>query len=179
MTTQFQNFTGGNPNLDAELSEGFNFGVVFNPIDDLSISVDFYAIDLTDEISSLPLQTILDQELANMGSPQVTRGGNGRIIGVEGGNFNLAGTKTTGLDLDLRYSFSAGGAGDFTTQLTWSHVNNFVFDTGDGSGFVDVTFSPDDRIQWNLNWSLSDYSATLIGNYINSTPIGGGDTLDD
>ena len=179
LTTQYQNFTGGNASLDAEESEGYNVGIVFNPIDDLSISLDYYSIDLVDQIASLPLQTILDQELANMGSAQVTRGGNGRINFIEGGNFNLAGTKTNGLDLDLRYSFSAGGVGDFTTMLTWSHVNNFVQDTGDGSGFDDVTFTPDDRIQWNLNWSLSDYSATLIGNYVNSTPIGGGVVLDD
>ncbi|MCH8959169.1 MAG: TonB-dependent receptor [Proteobacteria bacterium] len=178
LTTQYQNFTGGNVNLNAELSEGFNVGIVFNPIDDLSISLDYYSIDLVDQITALPLQTILDAELINMGSAEVIRGGNGRINFIAQ-NLNLAGTKTNGLDLDLRYSFSAGGVGDFTTQLTWSHVNNYVFDTNDGSGFNDVAFSPDDRIQWNLNWSLSDYSATLIGNYINSTPVGGGVILDD
>ncbi len=179
LTTQYQNFTGGNVNLNAELSEGFNVGIVFNPIDDLSISLDYYSIDLVDQITALPLQTILDAELINMGSAEVIRGGGGRIDVIFAQNLNLAGTKTNGLDLDLRYSFSAGGIGDFTTQLNWSHVNNYVFDTNDGSGFNDVAFSPDDRIQWNLNWSLSDYSATLIGNYINSTPVGGGVILDD
>ena len=179
LTTQFQNFTGGNLNLNAELSESFNVGVVFSPIDDLSISLDYYSIDLKDQISTLPLQALLDAELATMGSPQVARGGNGRVNFILANNQNLVGTKTNGLDLDLRYSFSAGSVGDFTSQLNWRHVNNFVRDTGDGLGFDQVTFTPDDRIQWNLNWSMSDYSATLIGNYINSTPIGGGATLDD
>ncbi|MCZ6640288.1 MAG: TonB-dependent receptor, partial [Gammaproteobacteria bacterium] len=180
LTSQYQTFTGGNPDLDAERSEGLNVGVFFNPIDDLSISLDYYPIEMIDEIRfSFPLQTILDQELANMGSPQVVRDANGEIISISAGNFNLAGTRTSGLDLDLHYSFSVGGAGDFTTQLTWSHVNNYVFDTNDGSGYQQVTFSPDDRIQWNLNWSLSDYSATLIGNYINSTPIGNNVVLGD
>ncbi|MCH7893263.1 MAG: TonB-dependent receptor, partial [Proteobacteria bacterium] len=184
LTTQYQNFTGGNTSLDAELSEGFNVGIVFNPIDDLSISLDYYSIDLTDEISSLPIQSLLDAELAivnagGMGTSQVIRSGGGSILRILANNQNLAGTKTNGLDLDLRYSFSAGGVGDFTTQLTWSHVNNFVFDADDGLGFQSTTFSPDDRMQWNLNWSLSDYSATLIGNYVNSTPIGGGATMDD
>ena len=184
LTTQYQNFTGGNTSLDAEESEGFNVGIVFNPIDDLSISLDYYSLDLTDQISSLPIQTLLDSELAvvnagGMGTAQVNRSGGGSILSILANNQNLAGTKTNGLDLDLRYSFSAAGAGDFTTQLTWSHVNNYVFDTNDGNGFQQITFSPDDRMQWNLNWSLSDYSATLIGNYVNSTPIGGGATLDD
>ena len=184
LTTQYQNFTGGNSLLDAELSEGFNVGIVFNPIDDLSISLDYYSIDLKDEISSLPIQSLLDSELAvvnagGMGTAQVNRSAGGNVLSILANNQNLAGTKTNGLDLDLRYSFSAGGAGDFTTQLTWSHVNNFVFDADDGQGFRSTTFSPDDRMQWNLNWSLSDYSATLIGNYVNSTPIGGGATMDD
>ncbi len=181
LTSQYQTFTGGNPDLDAERSEGLNVGVFFNPIDDLSISLDYYHIEMIDEISKfqLPLQTILDRELANMGSPQVVRDANGEIISISAGNFNLAGTRTSGLDLNLRYSFSVGGAGDFTTQLTWSHVNNYVFDTNDGSGFNSVTFSPKNRIQWNLNWSMSDYSATLIGNYIDSTPIGGNAVLGD
>jgi iron complex outermembrane receptor protein len=179
LATQYQNFTGGNANLDAETSEGFNVGFVFNPIDDLSITLDYYHIDMKQQITSLPIQTILDQELANMGSAQVIRLGNGNIQAILANSQNLAGTKTNGLDLEARYSFSAGGAGDFTTVLNWSHVNNYVFDTDDGSGYQQVTFSPDDRIQWNLNWSLSDYSATLIGNYINSTPITGGATLDD
>ena len=179
LLTQYQNFTGGNTGLDAELSEGFNFGVVFNPIDDLSISLDYYHIDLVDQISPPTLQSILDAELLNMGSPLVTRSGGGQIVAIQALNGNISGTKTTGLDLDLRYSFSAGGAGDFTTQLNWSHVSNFVQDLDDGTGFNSTTFSPDDRIQWNVNWSLSDYSATLIGNYINSTPVAGGGTLDD
>ncbi|MCH7510635.1 MAG: TonB-dependent receptor, partial [Proteobacteria bacterium] len=184
LTTQFQNFTGGNTDLDAEQSEGFNVGIVFNPIDDLSISLDYYSIEISDQISALPLQVLLDSELAvvnagGTGTAQVNRSAGGSVLSILANNQNLGGTETSGLDLDLRYSFSAGAVGDFTTQLTWSHVNNFVFDADDGQGFQQQTFTPDDRMQWNLNWSLSDYSATLIGNYINSTPIGGGATLDD
>ncbi|MCH8247600.1 MAG: TonB-dependent receptor [Bacteroidetes bacterium] len=166
LNTQYQTFTGGNVDLNAELSEGYNVGMVFNPIDDLSISLDYYHIELTDEITALASQTILDQELANMGSAQVIRSGNGQIIFILANNQNLAGVRTNGLDLDLRYSFSAGGVGDFTTQLTWSHVNNYVFDANDGLGFQSEIFAPEDRLRWNLNWSLSDYSATLIGNYV-------------
>ncbi|MCZ6560546.1 MAG: TonB-dependent receptor, partial [Gammaproteobacteria bacterium] len=73
-----------------------------------------------------------------------------------------------------------GGAGDFTTQLNWSHVNNYVFNANDGLGFLSEIFAPEDRLQWNLNWSLSDYSATLIGNYVSDyeTTILGSVTID-
>ncbi|MCZ6912499.1 MAG: TonB-dependent receptor, partial [Proteobacteria bacterium] len=179
LLTQYQNFIGGAPSLDAEQSEGFGVGFVFNPIDDLSISLDYYHIDMVDQINAPTLQSILDAELLNMGDPRVSRSGGGQIVAITAVSENLSGTKTTGLDLDLRYSFSAGGAGDFTTALNWSHVSNFVQDNDDGNGFEDVVQTPDDRAQWTLNWSLSDYSATLVGNYINSMSVPAGGTLDD
>ena len=107
--------------------------------------------ELTEEITSLPIQTVLDSEFVTMGNAQVIRTAGGSVLRIIATEQNLAGTKTNGLDLDLRYSFSAGGAGDFTTALNWSHVNNFVFDLSDGDGFQQVTKTPDDRIQWNLN----------------------------
>ncbi|MCH8219860.1 MAG: TonB-dependent receptor, partial [Proteobacteria bacterium] len=67
LTTQYQTATGGNAALDAEQSKNLNVGFVFSPIDDLSISLDYYHIDMTDQIGTLPLQSILDAELRNMG----------------------------------------------------------------------------------------------------------------
>ena len=54
--TQYQNLTGGNPKLDAETSTQWGAGVVWNPLDDLTVALDYYNIELEDEIGVAPLQ---------------------------------------------------------------------------------------------------------------------------
>jgi iron complex outermembrane receptor protein len=172
-STQYQNFSGGNTALDPELSENLNVGVVWNPLDDLSISVDYFDIELEDQISTLPLQAILDAEFAqNMGGTQgnslVVRDQRGEVFVILANNQNIAGTQTKGYDVDVRYGFSFGAIGDFQSQLQLSKVTEFVSDQGDGLGFrrLQGTFDPDLRAGLSLGWSRGDFSASVIGNYV-------------
>ena len=181
LSTQYQNFTGGNAALMAETSRSSNWGAVWSPLDDLSFSFDYYNIDLTNQIGTLPLQTILDNELAAGGmSPLVNRTPAGKIFSILANNQNIAGTRTKGYDVDTRYSFSGGSAGDFTTQVQLSKVLEYEFDSGNGNGFgrLPGSFDPDMRAQWNLNWGLGDFSGAIVANYVTSTQNGAGQSLD-
>ncbi len=104
LRTQYQNLSGGNPNLDAEESENFTVGFVWNPLADLTIGVDYYDIELTQEIGTVPLQDILDAEFLSGGagsSNLVTRNPNGTVSFISANNQNLEGRRTDGLDLDI------------------------------------------------------------------------------
>ncbi|CAN5231809.1 TonB-dependent receptor [soil metagenome] len=176
LTTQFQNFGGGNTALDPELSDTWNAGLVWNPLDDLSLSIDYYQIELEDQIATLPLQAILDAEFEqNMGGLQgtslVTRQANGNVFVIFANNQNIAGAETNGYDIDVRYGFSFGAIGDFQSQLQLSKVTKFVADQGDGLGFrrLQGTFDPDLRSALSLGWSRGDLSASVIGNYVSDT----------
>jgi len=50
--------TGGNPSLKPETSQNFDIGVILEPIDHLGISIDFYRINIQNEIQTIASQTI-------------------------------------------------------------------------------------------------------------------------
>ena len=174
--TQYQNLSGGNTSLDAETSDQWGVGFVWNPLQDLSIAIDYYNIEIDDEIGTFALQTLFDQEFALR---QGGAGGQtvGSVTRIQGNNFvdfvvndnaNFATRETDGLDVDISYAFSAGAAGDFRTQLLWTHVLEYERDVGDGQGKrrLDGTFDPENRASVLLGWSLADFSASATWNYI-------------
>lgn len=54
----------GNPLLEAEESDQISFGVVWEIVNDLSMSLDYYKVELTEGIANIGVQTVLDNELA-------------------------------------------------------------------------------------------------------------------
>ena len=166
---------GGNPNLQPELSENWNFGVVWSPSDSFTISADYYKIELEDQPVGVGLQFVFDTELtANMGGVQgfdngplvIERAMDGSVILVQALNFNIGKTKTAGFDVMVNYQFSLGAVGDFSANLQGSKMNYNSIDASDGLGLRPKQFSflPPWRATTSLNWSLGDFSGVLIGN---------------
>ncbi|WP_300541752.1 TonB-dependent receptor [Maricaulis sp.] len=56
---QYNQFSGGNPNLDPEVADTWTFGFIANPVDNLSVSVDYYNIAIEERIGSIGAATIL------------------------------------------------------------------------------------------------------------------------
>jgi len=57
--SQYNQFTGGNPNLSPETADTFTIGFVASPFDGMSISVDYYDISIEDRIGTIGANTIL------------------------------------------------------------------------------------------------------------------------
>jgi iron complex outermembrane receptor protein len=174
---RYDSVWSGNPDLDPEESDNWTAGLVFSPTTDLSLILDYYNIELHEMIWGEDPQSKLDEEFAlrqagEAGSTvgRVTRGQSGRIERLYYTYENIETVKTDGLDAEIRYAFSFGRVGDFTTTLRWTHVLSYEADYArDGEGMQDwvgnVGF-PQDRGQLTLNWNLGDYAATIVGNYI-------------
>jgi len=173
----FNGISGGNRDLSPTESEQWNLGFVFNPIQDLTLSIDYYNIDIDDEIGVLDYQQKLDQEFAlrqagatgpNVGD--VTRRSGGRLDTITSLNTNIATKKTQGLDGEISYGFSIGSFGDLNTTLYWTHVLEYEeSDINDPTQTVKLDgelFFPKDRGQLTVAWNMGDYSATIVGNYI-------------
>jgi iron complex outermembrane receptor protein len=193
--TQYQNLRSGNKDLDAEESTQWNVGLVWNPLDDLSVSLDWYDIELKDEVSTNPpMQPYFDQELAlrNAGVEPVpfstqefgglsgqrvgqvvrdpTR--NNRVVTLLRPNANLDKRETNGLDLEASFSFGLAFAGDFRTTVQWTWINEYQVDNGDGFGLRDPPFfDPDHRGTIGLNWARGDFGANLFWNYMAGSSI--------
>ncbi|KPK59300.1 MAG: hypothetical protein AMJ59_11455 [Gammaproteobacteria bacterium SG8_31] len=177
LLTQYQNFQGGNRDLSAEESTSWNVGLVWNPLDDLSIALDWFDIELKDEIGLSSMQQLFDQEFAITGPGTVTAGtvdkvtrvGGGRVESLDRRASNIAKRETDGLDIEANYGFSVGAIGDFRAAVQWTYVNEYERDEGDGQGLQDPDFlDPQQRGTASLNWALGDFSANVIWNYISS-----------
>lgn len=185
LTVQFTNVRGGNTNLDAETSDSLTVGAVWSPLDDLTFSINYFDIQVDDEIRFLPIQSSLNLEFQqNMGGLQgtslVSRNVNGSVNTIAANFQNIAATRTDGFDVEVAYGFSPGQVGDFDLRLLATSVSTFERDLGDGNGFNRLagTFDPDFRANGSLTWSRGDWSANIQGNHITDTTNGAAVFLD-
>lgn len=133
----FQN-TIGNPNLKPEIARNTELGIVLSRpswLPGLSLSFDYYNINLKGVISSLSAQQIVNFCFAGN---QAFCGGFVLDSPVQGGNFinvqpfNLASWKTSGFDIEASYQWKRplGLPGDFTVRALGTHVTKFLVDAG-------------------------------------------------
>ena len=113
----------GAENLKAEKSQNLSVGFVFNPIDQLDITLDAYQIDIDDRIS---LSSNIDAS-----TPAVSAYLNNN--GITNTNFrtlryfnNASDTRTRGIDLVANYQWDNLPYGQLTTSLAYNFNKNKV-----------------------------------------------------
>jgi len=124
-----QQLTGGNSELRPEESRSWSAGFVFTPrvLDGLRLSADYTRIDKSDNMATLTLQQIVNNESLLPG--RVTRGpvtpgdpfGVGAITMVDATRVNLSRAFVRAYDVALDYTRESAGAGTFElfVQATW------------------------------------------------------------
>ncbi|MFN2329159.1 MAG: TonB-dependent receptor domain-containing protein [Chromatocurvus sp.] len=116
---QFNNLVGGNENLDVETSDTYTLGLVWTPgfVDDLTLSVDYFQIEVEDFIGTVPEQTALNNCLDTGDAffcGLIERDpNNGRLWGNEDAfitatNVNTGSLETAGVDVSATYGFDVG-----------------------------------------------------------------------
>lgn len=156
---QYNVITGGNPNLIAETGETTTIGVVYTPnwLEGLSVSVDYFDIEVEDAIGQIPAQASLDGCIAGgAGSATfcslITRdtagtlwlsndAPGGGLAGISEQDANIALLATSGFDINVNYVLELSDWG-----LDWGSVNfdyaATVLDTKD-----EVPFAGADTIE--------------------------------
>lgn len=132
--------SGGNPNLQAETSDSYTYGGVFQPqwVPGLSITADYYNIKVDKAIAAVDAQTIINQcydlpTLNNQFCPLFQRAGaSGGTHGeipfqiVEGslisGGINFAQLRARGLDVEVAYNHAIGRYGQLSLRGNYTHV---------------------------------------------------------
>jgi len=164
----------GIPELKEEESANYSFGVVADITDRLSLTVDYYSIDIDDRI-------VISNRLGSGLSPAL----DAALIqaGAGAGQFFLNGadTETSGIDVVATYSGIEliGGYLDLTLAANFTETEVTKLFTPDDSGLetvpVDVVFSaqdisiieewqPEDRISLNALYSRDALSVNLALN---------------
>ncbi len=131
---QYNQIGGGNPNLTPEKSESVTFGVILQPMRDLTVSVDYFDIKVKDTIGTRGAVNILDECLKTgaasscslikrdaVGSLWVTP--QAYIINT---NFNIGQLRTTGIDIAADTSFNLGEWGKLNASIVGTYLEKFV-----------------------------------------------------
>lgn len=179
--TQLRSIVGGNPDLTPETAKIFTVGAVIEPrvVPGLSLTVDYYSIDLTNSISSIGEGTILANCYSGTANraycDKITRDpGTGQIINIDNLNANIGGDKTAGIDVALRYTLPTDMAGQFRFGVDSTFLQYFDTTLADGTviknaGNYDQSLAmPKFKANASVAWNMGAMGAGLSGRYIGS-----------
>ena len=166
----------GIPQLKEEESDNYSAGIVLTPADRLTITFDYYAIDIDDRI-------VISNRLSAANDPSGTLGNALATVGAGAGQFflNGANTETRGFDLVVNYSGIDFFGGDldltlagnktktevvdvFTSQAgSLAQLNaNVVFSSQDIS--IIEEWQPEDRVSLTGYYQLENWRVNLAFN---------------
>ncbi|WP_374763188.1 TonB-dependent receptor plug domain-containing protein [Yunchengibacter salinarum] len=167
--------SGGNPDLQEEKADTLTIGAVFQPsaIPGLSMSVDYWDIEIDDAINVPSLQNVLDNcvdgaTIDNQFCPLIERGPNFQVVGFELTNQNFASLEATGVDFELGYAFDleALGAPEWGS-LNLRAIGTYVDENREFPFQVDPDFfdrevgelgTPEWNINFNATWNVDDWT---------------------
>jgi outer membrane receptor protein involved in Fe transport len=141
---QYNQLTGGNPSLKPETSNSFTFGAVLQPVRDLSFTIDYFSFKVKDAISTVPPTVSLTQCLST-GNPTycglIHRAANGSLWTgdsfILAGNANVAGLKTSGVDLGVDYGMKLEGMGRLDFGILGTLLSKYSTEPTPGLGEYD------------------------------------------
>ena len=186
---QIPTLYGGNPNLQPETSESWTMGAVIDPIDGLTMTVDYWSIEIenavgtvgtTDLIRLCATQGLYCDRTFRFTSPASVAG---QIIRVEDTNNNVGTETYTGVDLGIAADLPSVRGGDLTLdmQATYNEETQVITAAGlvveDLAGTVSQTYGMYSR--WRaltkLNWNKGNINVTYTNRYIHGVT----DEVDD
>ena len=188
--------SGGNPELDSEESTSKTLGVVWTPtfVDDLSITLDYYDIEIDDAISFISAQSVVENCVDAAGGPdsnycsQIDRDPvTNDVELVRSGYLNSASFSTRGLEFQARYGTEVyGGDLDFylvgnkLLELEYNQFQSRPDEIDDDKGEVG---NPELQFRLTATYSRDVWSATWATKYVDNSKLydvsPNGDTKED
>lgn len=200
---QYNYLQGGNTGLEPEEADTYTIGFVATPsfVPGLSVTVDYYNIEITNLISTVGAETTLNLcyvDNRQDACDRINRNDNGQLwVGtgnVEDLNVNIGGLKASGVDIAAAYGFDIGNYGSLNLTMNGTWAETFEIDTvNDPATVFDCvgyyassctnsapTGTPIPewrhraRMSWATPWDGVDLSATW--RYIGEVELFNGDT---
>lgn len=184
----------GDKELDYETSKSFTAGFVWSPSANFDVSVDYFNIEIANQIQDMSRDKILQDEAnCRLGetidgtavdptSPtcinavsRVRRDADGNLLGVNFGPINISEQSTAGIDLAAHYKLSTR-IGDFRFGLGHTYFREheskqFAGDTSVDHFEVNSGYDiPRTKSNATVSWEKDSWSATLHGQRIGRLP---------
>jgi iron complex outermembrane recepter protein len=162
-----------NPNLKPEKSKQFSAGVVFEPVKDSLLSVDYWRIEKTNVISDLSGKIILENPTRY--ASYIKRDPIDDYPTLVLKKENQGGLKTSGVDLEARWRSGASDMGRVGVNFSGTYVIEYKRQFGKAEGFLENAgrFLQDQVIQrWrhrvSADWDMGPVSLTLGNSFFSS-----------
>jgi outer membrane receptor protein involved in Fe transport len=166
-------FTGrGNQNLDAETSDSWSFGVIFDrdlsTLGQMTLSVDYFKIEIEDLIDTVDRQTAVDfcfnaADFPNQFCELLTRDNTGaafqlgELTEVNSGFVNEGTWETSGIDVSLLWGWQmedwiAAIPGQVGLRLNYTHLLDFT----------EVKFGAKDELEGEVGFADDRFQSALV-----------------
>ncbi|HWJ94702.1 MAG TPA: TonB-dependent receptor, partial [Telluria sp.] len=172
----------GNPALQPETSKGMTLGMVWDPFNGTSVSVDGWKIKRENEINPLPyveaaaLPTAIRND-NNLVVNGVVIPNSGTLLLSKAPYRNSSYTEIKGVDVDVKQRVALGDYGRLTAGVTWTHIASWkraenattVYQYAGTHGNCDTSNcagTPKDKVSATASWDFrSQWNVTATANY--------------
>jgi iron complex outermembrane receptor protein len=171
--------TGSNASLKPEKSVGGTLGVVFEPIKTLTVSLDYWQVNMKDMLAGLPEQVYFTQY--QQYKSKFVRNADGSLAYIDNTTMNLGGQKAAGVDVTLDYMLPKTSVGQFKVGLNGTYLTRFDNQLFEGDEWVSnigqfgnasngtLSSLPIITPRWKhvlkLSWSNGDWGSQLTQTY--------------
>jgi len=183
---QITTFSIANPDLDAENSEQWSAGIVFEPGNWFNASLDYWNIKITDRVAAVGAQQVvnclrglstncppgLSSFPAGSSFPDVNLGlgaefgSENQIVFAQTGFGSLGTIQSDGFDIAMRGNFDFGDFGNLRSEIRGNYTWSFEVDSGvNTAGLAGL---PRWRAVWSNQHFYGDFSFAWNINYIGS-----------
>ena len=132
--TNYWTKSPNNTFLKPEKSKGFSFGAVFEPIKNLSISLDYWGLHLRDQLGAVTLAEI--QQQPGKYADQIIRNTDGTIDYIIASQANRGETRIRGVDLAASYRIPTTSYGTFDAKLDGTFYDKYEFTSEAGGQWL-------------------------------------------
>jgi outer membrane receptor protein involved in Fe transport len=182
-STLINTIRGGNPNLRPEYANTRTLGFVYQPtfakiLEGLSLSVDYYDVNIKDAVARLTAQRIIDEcyktSAAALCSLIARDPTTGVVTQVQDVFLNVAAARTRGIDFEMTYRKEVDFIADQEESVTMRALAGRTFERSDTApnaapldkvGFLGM---PDMTANVTGTYNIGNYSVQLQAQYVNS-----------
>ncbi len=167
-STDYTIIFSGNPQLEAEESESWNIGAIWDVNADLNISIDIWNITQDNKIDEGDVGAVYQQycdPTPGEFNPQFcTRNPiTNELSSVNNSYFNLTSQEAAGTDISVNYSMQLNGTGKLNFNLDYMFLSKFEKDNREWTGEYEY---PEHRWTGRAEWLFDRWTASASINYI-------------
>jgi iron complex outermembrane receptor protein len=168
----------GNPELEAEESESYNFGIGWQPLNNLTFTLDYWDIKQDKKIDTAPFGFLYTEFCNDQNSTVCVRSAPlpgdslGALLVVNTGYINIGEQSASGIDLGAYFVSDIGG-GQLSLSLNYSNLLSFekVELNSAGTAFVSRELAgeyeyPESRWTLTGDWAYGDWNLFAAVNYV-------------